>query len=231
VRIRGIVFDLDDTLYPEKDYFVGGFSAVASALCGRLGGTTDHYRLMLDRLFIEEGRERVFNKAAARLPFPEDWVPWLVKVFREHQPSIILSDEVRVVLGALRRNYKLGCVTDGFSSVQRKKIESLNLYALIDAIVLCDDFGRDHWKPDPLPILTCCKMLDIDPSEAIFVGDNPERDMQGALNAGLKSIRICRTGGYFSNESHERFPPLRAIGDLTELGAVLNELQRDEHEI
>ena len=34
---QGIVFDLDDTLYPERDYVLSGFKAVASWAEARLG--------------------------------------------------------------------------------------------------------------------------------------------------------------------------------------------------
>jgi putative hydrolase of the HAD superfamily len=196
--IRAILFDLDDTLYEERQFFRGGFVAAADALERRGIGARVSTVELLEHFHFEQGREDVFQKLATRLAFPIEWIPELVGAFRAHKPDIRLADDVGVTLPRLRERHKLGCVTDGWASVQRAKLESLGVEPLLDAVVVADDYGRDRWKPHPFPFQRCCELLGTTPAEAVFVGDNPHRDVLGARNAGLVAVRIRRPGGYFA---------------------------------
>ncbi|HEY3373557.1 MAG TPA: HAD family hydrolase [Candidatus Aquicultor sp.] len=195
---KGIIFDLDDTLYREIDFFRSGFSEVARKLEARgVGNSRDTCGLLEDILF-NEGRDFIFEKAAVRLGFSESWVRELVELFREHIPSIELADDAKRVLPLLKRTYLLGCVTDGHARVQRRKIEALGVAPLFDAVVVADDLGRGHWKPDPLPFKVCCGQLGLTTGETVYVGDNVERDIQGAKNLGMRSVLLRREDAYFT---------------------------------
>lgn len=200
--LRAVLFDLDDTLYPEWDFVRGGFAIVAQTLATLGVGTPADVMELLERLHFDGGREGVFDRAAQQLGFTADLVPKLVELFREHAPSLKLEDESRRTLESLRDTYRLGCVTDGFAHVQRRKIDSLGIEVLFDAIVVADELGgRALWKPDPRPFHHCCELLAVEPGRAAFVGDNPERDLWGAHRAGLLAIRIRRPDGYFRDSA------------------------------
>ena len=196
-RIRAVLFDLDDTIYEERLYFRSAFSAVARFLEERGVGSYPDTLGLLERLHHGEGRERVFQKLARTLGFADDLIPALVDVHRGHKPDIRLSDDAREVLPRLKERYRLGCVTDGWAAVQRAKLEALDAARLFDAIVVADDYGRHRWKPDPFPFHRCCELLEAPADAAVFVGDNPDRDVRGARNAGLRAVRLRRPGGYF----------------------------------
>ena len=196
--IRAVLFDLDDTLYLERDYVLGAFTQVmqeVESLGFKSGYALDGY---LMSIWDREGRDRVLDKAADRLGFPAEWVPHLVDVFRNHEPDIRLFPEVRRVIERLRADYLLALVTDGHAHVQRRKIRRLGLDRMMDCIVIADDYGRRHWKPDPLPFEVACSELGVLPAEAVMVGDNPERDVRGAKRFKMKSVRLRRPLGYFS---------------------------------
>ena len=220
--IKAVLFDLDDTLYIEGDFFRSGFSVVGSELEARRVGRGDEIAAMLAAIHFREAREGVFQKAAARIPFPEEWIPQLVTVFRSHQPRIRLAPDVPPVLRSLRTKYSVGCVTDGWAEVQRRKIAALGIMEFLDALVVADELGRSFWKPNPAPIHRCCEMLGVSFPEVIFVGDNPERDMKGARNAGIRSIRVRRKDSYFY--SIDSAPPDVAdyeVSNLTEVERIL----------
>jgi putative hydrolase of the HAD superfamily len=89
---------------------------------------------------------------------------------------------------------------------------------MVDVIVTSDDFGRRFWKPDSLPFLTACRGLNVRPEKVIFVGDHPIRDIRGAAQLGMTTVRIYRPDGYFRQRPHAPgYPPDREIADLTEL--------------
>jgi len=229
LTLRAVIFDLDDTLYEERQFFRSGFAAVAAHLEQRGISPAGRAAELLDNFHHTEGRQQVFQKLAARLGFPEDWVPELVEVFHSHRPIIELAADARELLPRLRaaHHLRLGCVTDGWLAVQRRKVEALGVEPLLNALVISDELGRDFWKPHPKPFHTCCARLGVEPGEAVFVGDNPERDMVGARRAGLASIRIRRPGSYFEAtefdgpEAHPDFE----IRQLTELDSLLARLQ------
>src|SRR5262249_40696416 len=125
--IRAVLFDLDDTLYCESDFVRSGFAAVANELTSRGVGRTAELCRLLESLHFTEGRERVLNKLACRLGFPEAWVPQLVECYRAHVPKLTLAPDAAGALARLRGRCKLGCVTDGWAATQRRKIEALQL--------------------------------------------------------------------------------------------------------
>jgi len=217
--IRAVLFDVDDTLYDEAMFVRSGFAAVAEELGRRGVPDPDGVSELFRRVHFDEGRDRVFNKAAERLGFDESWIPELVRIYREHEPELELFEEVPGLLRDLRGAYRLGCVTDGWLTTQRNKVAALGLGELVDEVVLSDEFGREFWKPHERPFLACCERLGVGPGEAIFVGDNPERDVQGARNAGLVSVRLRREGAYFSGD--DAFEPHHEIGSLKELPGLL----------
>jgi putative hydrolase of the HAD superfamily len=219
---RAVLFDMDDTLYPEGEFYRSGFAVVAEELRQRGVGPSSEISRLMEFIHFNESRENVFDKAAVRLGYPLAWVPELVGLFHRHKPRVTLPEESIRALTRLRPQYRLGIVTDGHAAVQRRKIEALGVAPFVDAIVVTDDLGREHWKPDPLPFLTCCKALQVLPQEAVFVGDNPDRDILGALGAGLAAIRIRRPDAYFRDvERPELANESCEINTLSELQAVL----------
>jgi len=223
--IKAVLFDLDDTLYLERDYVHGAFLRVADeveSLGFRAACALDSYFMSV---WDHEGRDRVLDKAADRLGFPAEWVPRLVDAFRDHDPDIRLFPEVRTVIERLRADYRLALITDGHAKVQRRKIRKLELDSMIDCIIIADDYGRSHWKPDPLPFATACSKLGVSPGEAVMVGDNPERDVRGAKGLKMKSVRLRRPLGYFFTlEAAPEDEPDHEISDLLGLLSLLERL-------
>lgn len=69
--IHAIIFDLDDTLYPEREYAFSGFAAVAAAFEDRLGDRAETTAAM-KCLFDTRHRPRVFNALLTDRGLPED---------------------------------------------------------------------------------------------------------------------------------------------------------------
>ncbi len=215
--LRAVVFDLDDTLYPERAYTRSGARAVAEALgdpdaLAELLGIEqqDPAGPLYSTWLAKRGRDKPARLAE------------LVRQHREHVPQLTLAGGVRAALVRLRRRYSLGLVTDGRLAQQRAKIEALGLEELLDAVVCSDELGRGCWKPHPAPFRRALELLEADPSEAVYVGDNPTKDFLGARRAGMRPIRMRRPDGLHSNEeatSADAAPDaeVREIGELEAL--------------
>jgi putative hydrolase of the HAD superfamily len=84
------------------------------------------------------------------------------------------------------RGMKLGIVTNGLSETHREKIALLRISEYFDAIFLADEVGMI--KPDPLLFAHACRTLGGAPAHSAMVGDRYDRDIRGALEAGLFTI-------------------------------------------
>jgi putative hydrolase of the HAD superfamily len=193
---RAVIFDLDDTLYSEHDYVRSGFAAVARRLAREPGAPE---AAILDAALVaewlEHGRGRVFDVVAARygLDVP---VAELVAAYREHEPSLELYPDADRALTRLEAaGTPVGVLTDGMASVQRRKLKALGLDQRIRCIVVCDDYGLDAWKPSPVPYRVALEQLGVAPADAVYVGDNPNKDFIGARALGLATVRVKRDTG------------------------------------
>ncbi len=100
--------------------------------------------------------------------------------------------ELNEVLKELRGRYKLGIITNGYSSVQRDKIDRACIKDYFDDIIVSGE--QDFAKPDSRIFLLSCKHLGITPAEAYYVGDYYPNDIAGALGAGITPIWINEDG-------------------------------------
>jgi putative hydrolase of the HAD superfamily len=196
VSQNAILFDLDDTLYPERAYVLSGFRAVAEYLGNTWGIDILSVYLQLTLDFERGIRGHSFNLVLSHFGFPESecLVRRLVEIYRTHTPRIALYSDAARVLSLLRTHLLFGLLTDGYADVQRRKVHALGIEPFFDTIVYSDDFGRQHWKPSILPFKHLLRRLDIKPDQAVYVGDNPRKDFIGARKIGMTTIQIKRAG-------------------------------------
>ncbi len=96
-------------------------------------------------------------------------------------------DDTFTVLDAVRQKYKTGILTNGFIHLQRKKIERYNLDGHVDFSLVSEEAG--YHKPDKRVFEAALKLAgEVSPEKTIYVGDNPEADIEGALRSGLRPI-------------------------------------------
>jgi putative hydrolase of the HAD superfamily len=189
---RAALFDLDDTLYPERSFVDGGFRAVGRFLASRLGRSSAAIARRLLALHERDGRGRLFDTLLAELGVDDpDLVLAAVLVYRTHRPRLRPFDGVVAGLDRLRASgVRTGLVSDGLASVQWRKVGALpDLARRLDVVVMTDELGPGHAKPDPSGFLVACRLLDIEPASAVYVANDPRKDFSGARSAGLGTIR------------------------------------------
>jgi putative hydrolase of the HAD superfamily len=239
---RAIIFDLDDTLYAERDYVLSGFRAVARWAEAALGIPAAPGYAALERLFAQGVRGDTFNTwlAAHHAPTGDgenkaesathsaSIVAQMVEVYREHTPQLAPFPEVPPLLERLATSYRLGLVSDGYLAVQQRKWAALGLERFFGAVVFSDELGREHWKPSPRPFEIVTARLGVPPEAAVYVADNPHKDFLGARRAGLGAVWLRRPDGEYT--THEPATPDHAptvtIAELAELEPWLSELGR-----
>jgi len=191
--IKAVLFDLDDTLYPECAYVESGFRAVSEHLAARFRLDADVACASLLQILKEEGRGQVFNRFLRSHGIAdESVVPDLVSIYRSHRPGISLFPGVVSCLESLKqRRIRLGVVTDGLLVMQQNKVDALGLAQLVDSVVFTDSFGKPYWKPHKLPFQAALDALSMQPRETVFIGNDPAKDFPAPLALGMAAIHVC----------------------------------------
>jgi len=202
-RFGLVVFDVDDTLYPEIDYVRSGLAAVADHLAS-LGAApaTDLFERMW-RIFGSGDRRRVFDAVLEELGLQGRFdVPGLVERYRSHSPAIHLRSEAVETLVSLRRaGMSLAVVTDGPAVQQKRKADALGLAEYVDAIVFTDCLPPGCAKPSPEAFRRLMDQFGVQGPRCMYVADNPRKDFVGPRQLGWFTLRFVDEGGVHCRES------------------------------
>ena len=217
--IRVVVFDLDDTLYPERSFVFSGFEAVAARLRQRMACPIDPAARMRE-LFGAEDRRHVFDRLLSEMACDESetWVPAMIQHYRSHAPAIRLYDDAQAVLDRWRGRFRLGLISDGPAEMQQNKIEALGLVERLDRVVLTDRWGQASWKPHPRAYREMQAAFDADGPECVYIADNAEKDFVAPRPLGWRTVRVRRPDGIYA----ETVPPAggepeHEVASLTEI--------------
>lgn len=198
--LRAFVFDLDDTLYPERAYVLSGFRAVAGWVEEHMAVPAEQCLAELRQLFDEGVRERTFDRWLDGRGLDGDGrVAQMVRVYREHEPRIAPFPGARNVLTRLGTQHQLGLLTDGDPMVQRRKVVSLDLVRYFDGLVFSGDLGPEAGKPSTRPFGAVLELLGVAGAEAAYVADNPTKDFLGARRVGMWTVRVRTPVGLYSH--------------------------------
>jgi putative hydrolase of the HAD superfamily len=126
--------------------------------------------------------------------------------------------DVLPVLEELKREYRLGCVTNGPCDLQCEKLARSGLEKFFAVRIISRVVGVA--KPDPRIFGIALERLGIAPEEAIYIGDTPKHDVVGAHAAGMKAVWLNRD----KRPAVDGIVPDAEIATLPELRAVLAHL-------
>jgi putative hydrolase of the HAD superfamily len=205
-KIRAVLFDLDDTLHDDTHAYTSAAQEVAAEVAAEHGIDA----LALKQAYIAEAEGFWHRLTASELRTKLS--QWRAAMWGNALRTVGIED-ARVAersaanYNLYRKKYftlfpgaldllrelrgegmKLGLLTNGVSETHREKIALLQITEYFDAIFLADEVGMV--KPDPLLFAHACAKLDTAPSQSAMVGDRYERDIAGALDAGLYAIWI-----------------------------------------
>jgi len=196
--VKAVIFDLDDTLFPERSYVLSGFRAVGDWI-----HETYSIRGFFEtaaRLFGEGHRGRIFDEVLSTLGVSADrpLIDSLISCYRNHHPEIRMYQDAERALARFECHATTGIITDGYLVAQKRKVAALGLEQLVDHIVYSDEFGRDHWKPSSVPYLMMMEMTGCTGPDCAYVSDNPLKDFVAAKALGWTTVQIRRIGGEYS---------------------------------
>lgn len=193
--IRGVIVDLDDTLFPQSAFLTVAWGAVADA-AAPFGVPRAAFRDALHVVAAEgSDRGRIIDRALGRVGCRGVPIEPLLEAFRGVRPlRLPVYPGTRQAMAALRARVPVALLTDGEPGGQRAKLAALGPGVAADALVITDEIGgRAVRKPAPMGFVAAARALRVPPAEVVVVGDRPDKDIRGAIAAGMRAIRV-RTG-------------------------------------
>jgi putative hydrolase of the HAD superfamily len=193
IKKKAIIFDVDETLVDRKDSFI----RFCNYLLDRYGkdypydGTRE---ALIDYMVgIDEngygGLENFIPRLSKLWKLPLTIEEFMIERNEVFGKMTTPYPELYEVLEALKGKYKLGIITNGYSSVQRDKIHSVHIADYFDDIIVSGEHG--FAKPDSRIFELSLKRLGVTPEEAVYIGDYYPNDIAGAIGANIQPIWIC----------------------------------------
>ncbi|GAA5435289.1 HAD family hydrolase [Deinococcus aquaticus] len=203
--IRAVILDLDDTLFDDSACTHAGLRAVAHAHslsvdpADLFARHAAHIRAIDPLLFSGQlsahgARVRRFagllTELGAAHPDGEAATLTYRAAYRKHWQLLPGAPEVLRDLRAA--GLRLAVLTNYVREVQGQKLAHFGLDALVDAVLCVEDVPAA--KPDSRAYHAACAALNVTPAQAVMVGDSWQKDVQGALAAGLRAVWVSRAG-------------------------------------
>ncbi len=204
-RVRGVLFDLDDTL---SDYSSTRNAAVLE-WTGNLPGwhlgpveTLARWQGLEDEWFdrYTRGEIDLLGQRAGRvrgfLPWASDWsIERAIEEFDQlraiyeanWRPFPDARDALTRALGSGR---PVGVLTNGETAYQTRKLRALGLAD--ERLIMLASSDLPAAKPDVRAFEAACLRLGTTAGETLMIGDNPVTDVAGGRAAGLMVCHLCR---------------------------------------
>jgi putative hydrolase of the HAD superfamily len=189
--IKAVLFDLDDTLFDRTSSVTAGLQRQYARFAQDLQGTLQ--AAYLERFLVLDERGYVNNRVVyQQLAAEYGWPPALGQTLCDdyyahyHDECMGFPGLAQMLADLKALKMKLGLVTNGWDKAQRGVIQALAIEPFFDAILVSETEGVR--KPDALIFLRALERLGVDARYALFVGDHPVNDIEGAKQVGMRTV-------------------------------------------
>lgn len=219
-NIKFIIFDLDDTLIDEKKYRVKNIKKILSFFL--LKKINSNYKIsnfikfnyLQSKIYNNSYLTNLAAKVSVKVKKKD-----ILELFNSSPKETYVSKEVIFFLQSLRKKkIKIGLITDGNYTRQFNKIYDAGIIKLFDKIII--NHKEKKKKPNKLSFKKMLSYYNFNPSQTLYVGDNPNKDFLGPKSMGIKTIRLLK-GRYKNLKKNKFFEADKKINKLTDLKKIL----------
>jgi putative hydrolase of the HAD superfamily len=182
-----VLFDLDDTLYSEKEYVRSGYHKIA-----------EHFQIpeLETRMWnVFETGGKAIDEALEKFGL-FDRKDEALSLYRMQQPDIHPYPGVPEMIGRIREVKKVGIITDGRPEGQRAKIKALQLQA--DRVIITDELGGIKFrKPNETAFRMMQAYFQVPFVRMVYIGDNIGKDFKAPEELGMQSIYFRNQDGIY----------------------------------
>ncbi|WP_435234029.1 HAD family hydrolase [Streptomyces sp. bgisy092] len=227
MTIRAVLWDIDDTIFDyatadtagmrghlAAEGLLDGFGTVEAALDRWRELTALHWR-RFEREggdFLDQRRDRVRDFLGRPGLTSAEADAWFDRYVVHYEAAWVLFPDTVPVLDLLARDYRHAVLSNSSIHNQERKLRVLGIRDRFEAVLCAAELGVA--KPAPEAFHAACTALGLPPHQVAYVGDQPDIDARGAVEAGLMGVWLDRadTGGR---------PELERITELSQLPGLL----------
>lgn len=238
-KVRGVIFDLDDTLYPEIEYVKSGYNQVAEWLEDTMTKAGVHNipkaaemsaklwdlfmagKASIDILIQDLFDEYTPDKDSLAGMTCIEMRKSALAVYRAQKPAINLYEGVPELIEKLQdMGVKVGIITDGRPEGQNNKLDALGLRKYVEDIIITDELGGVMFrKPCDIAFRIMQNRWGIPYEQLVYIGDNPAKDFLAPGQLGMQSVYVHNTEGIYYRGKADI--GLRTIDRISELLDVI----------
>ncbi len=105
---------------------------------------------------------------------------------------LVAYPQTQEILAQLKMCLPLAIVSDAQTAYGLPELRAAGLASFFAPIIISGDYG--YRKPDARLFQAALSELQVRPEDAIFIGNDRFRDIQGARQVGMKTILFCPQG-------------------------------------
>ena len=217
-NIKGIFFDLDGTLFDTAPELTFAINQMLKDI--------DLQELESDiiKSFIGKGADNLVRKSISysSKQDPEILFRKARQLFDKYYilnaaQSLPYDGVEEALIKLKKKKLSLACVTNKPEIYTQVILEESGLISYLDLVVAGDTVSRK--KPDPMQLQYSCEKLELEPKQAIMVGDS-FNDIEAGFSAGTYVVTVPY--GYQYGQSIESAKVDLAIKNLNDLVTIIN---------
>ena len=228
MKIKGICFDLDQTLCNSEDYMINApqidpLKYKHTAEYQTYLFLKPHLKIISWEKFLSnyndarnEIKNELPNQAASHnrylfiqrtlenlnMRFNPDLIYKATNVYWKYIiKSMKLFPYVKTVLEKIKQNHiQITLITDLTADIQNLKLQRLKIEKYIDYLITSEEAGSD--KPNKNQLELALKKMNLTKDEIVIIGNNPKTDIALANNCNVNSV-LFDYNGYFTKKSQQ----------------------------
>lgn len=200
--IKRVIFDIDDTLFPWKKEYFEEIKEVLKNL--KIEYTNEEYNKIIKSLSEYENEYYIFDKKLmltyineyTKKEYPETFINNIIKRWESCAPDKINLETIET-LEYLKSKYELVTLTDWYKKQQEERLRKAGILKYFETVYSAEKTKRKPFKEAFMQAIGGNR-----PEECIMIGNDLERDIKGAMNAGLKAIWYNPKNSKISNKDY-----------------------------
>ena len=227
--VKLLCFDLDDTLWPCGATIIAAENTLYQWMAQHVPQITRQYDIdsLRDKRirFMREHADIAHDLTQMRLAsmraladefaLPHDWVQPAFELYYQARQQVTLYADVAPALDTLHAQFRLAAITNGNADIHLTGVGHWFEFAVSAASV-----GKA--KPHPAIFEALLEHAGVNPAETVLIGDDPQRDIFGASQLGMRTVWVNRAQRAWT---HPDCQPDAEVAGFHKLSDILRELE------